>query len=534
VELVIVITVMPVVIGAISLGLISVFSLQSGVSSRLTDTGDAQVTSSTFLKDVQSASWLTTAGTAQCGSGTQLLGLAWDGSGNPNTADNYQSIVSYDMVANAGSSSYSLIRQICTSGPSATPSGSVTVASDVSPVVLSTPTTYACIGSQSESQSSCQSDVPQKWVSAANITLIQISVIETRSLISGSGLPFTFVLTATPRLEGQVSPSPLIKPFAPLELLNQNSCNVLSIGNGNLSINVGSGNGNGTLGLSSTCPNSVQVANGGHINASGGIVTADPTLNSCTNANNGTCPSSEYYSNQVSDPFAGLSAPTDPPNPSLTKQTSGCIASTTQANTYNCAPGEYDADPGASLPNGSTINFYPGGTFWFKSGLSIPSGSNGGGSPTVATFSSGNYIFDAPNTQTKCGSISDTYALCFGNNDQITGTGILFYIHSGSATFLNNSSINLLPYLPLNTPYYQGITIWDAGATDSLVNGQLVPTEPLTLGNNGSGGYGYGGIYAPNGQVVDNNNGTLTCSFIIADSATFANGLNVNISDPST
>ena len=316
-------------------------------------------------------------------------------------------------------------------------------------------------------------------------------------------------------------------PFAPFTLLNDSACagnNVLTIGNGTLSINVGTGTGNGTLGLTSTCPNAISVANSGQLNASGGIVTADPTLNSCAAGPTGTCPSNEYYSNQVSDPFASLVKPSDPPNPSLTKQ-NGCTLSPTQANTYICAPGEYDTDPGASIPSGSIINFYPGGTFWFKGGLSIPDGSNGGGNQTVASFSSGTYIFDAPATQSKCGSVSDNYAFCFGINDQISGTGVLFYVHSGAAMFRNNSSISLTPYPLGGTPYYQGVTIWDAGATDSPTLG----AEPLTLGNNGTGGYGYGGIYVPNGEVSDANNGTLTCSFIIADTASFNNGLNVNI-----
>ena len=525
VELVIVVAVMPVVIGAISLGLISVFSLQSSVSGRLTDTGDAQVTSSTFLKDVQSATWLTTDSTAQCGSGNQLLGLAWDGSGDPNSSDNYQTIVSYVTVANAGSSSYSLYRQICTSGTSVTSSGTVTVAGDVSPGVATIPPIVGCVSSQS----GCATAARTGWVSAANVTSVKLSVTETRSLIPGSGQPFTFVLSATPRLLSPGSPSSKVSSFAPLTLLSKTSCNALTIGNGSLSINVGTGTGNGTLGLSSTCPNTVSIANGGTLAASGGIVTADPTLNSCTAANNGSCPSNEYLSTTVPDPFSTLAAPSDPPSPSLTKQT-GCTLSLTLPNTYICAPGEYDTDPGASLPSGSTINFYPGGTFWFKGGLTIPNGSNGGGNPTVASFSSGTYIFDAPSTTTKCGSVTDYFALCFGNNDQITGTGILFYINSGAATFLNNSSINLTPYPQAGTPYYLGVTIWDAGATDSPVQG----AEPLTLGNNGTGGYGYGGIYVPNGEVVDNNNGSLTCSFIVADSASFSNGLNVNITASTT
>ncbi len=76
---------MPLVIGALAVGLLSVFSLQSSVSNRLTDSGDAQVVSVNFQNDVQSASLITTANspvtapTAPCqpsgASGFQVLGL---------------------------------------------------------------------------------------------------------------------------------------------------------------------------------------------------------------------------------------------------------------------------------------------------------------------------------------------------------------------------------------------------------------------------------------------------------------------------
>src|SRR5271170_7776803 len=77
VELLIVITIIPVIIGALAGGLLEIFSLQNGVASRLGDSADAQVVAATFTKDVQSATTITTAGTSstQCGSGTQLLEL---------------------------------------------------------------------------------------------------------------------------------------------------------------------------------------------------------------------------------------------------------------------------------------------------------------------------------------------------------------------------------------------------------------------------------------------------------------------------
>src|SRR5579863_5538807 len=47
-ELLIVITIIPIIVGAISGGLITILNLQSSVQNRITDSGDAQTTSSTF------------------------------------------------------------------------------------------------------------------------------------------------------------------------------------------------------------------------------------------------------------------------------------------------------------------------------------------------------------------------------------------------------------------------------------------------------------------------------------------------------
>jgi type II secretory pathway pseudopilin PulG len=60
IELVIVCAVMPLVIGAIAVGILSIFTLQTSVSSRLTDSGDAQLVSFNIQNDVQSAVQITT------------------------------------------------------------------------------------------------------------------------------------------------------------------------------------------------------------------------------------------------------------------------------------------------------------------------------------------------------------------------------------------------------------------------------------------------------------------------------------------
>ena len=133
IELVIVTLIIPVIIGAITLALISIFSLQGGATGRLSGSGDAQVTSTNFETDVQNASWLTTAASGsslspqqcapapQVAGSTQILGLQAG-----------SSVLSYEVVPQVGTSpqKYSLIRYSCPTGTT-TPTTRTLVSSDV-------------------------------------------------------------------------------------------------------------------------------------------------------------------------------------------------------------------------------------------------------------------------------------------------------------------------------------------------------------------------------------------------------------------
>ncbi len=81
IELVVVIAVLPVVVGAMVAGLLSIMSITPTISNKLSDSGDAEVLSASFTKDVQGASMVTAAAAstspAACGKGTQLLGLQY-------------------------------------------------------------------------------------------------------------------------------------------------------------------------------------------------------------------------------------------------------------------------------------------------------------------------------------------------------------------------------------------------------------------------------------------------------------------------
>ena len=137
VELLIVVTILPLVVGALSAGLIAVFSLQSGVSSRLSHTADAQAVSANFERDIQGAQQVTTQplSNPECGASsgvTQLLGLE----SNLAPDGGYQTVISYLSVPVAATSttpaSYSLVRAYCTGEGNTTPQSEETLAFDVS------------------------------------------------------------------------------------------------------------------------------------------------------------------------------------------------------------------------------------------------------------------------------------------------------------------------------------------------------------------------------------------------------------------
>jgi hypothetical protein len=172
------VVVLPLVIGAIAAGLVAVFSLQSGVSNRLSDSGDAQVVSAYYETDVQSAQQLTVSNTApQCGTGSQLLGFEW--SYNPQTST-YQTVVSY--VEKATGSTYSLIRQYCSSGISTTPTSSTTISSDL---LDSQPPPVISPVSDNTSAS-------QGWISTQSVTKVAFVMTEPRS-------NYTYTLAAVPK-----------------------------------------------------------------------------------------------------------------------------------------------------------------------------------------------------------------------------------------------------------------------------------------------------------------------------------------------
>ena len=523
VELLVVIVIMPLIIGAISLGLFSVFSLQNGVSGRLVDTGSAQVVSSVFLKDVQSAALITEyPATPQCQSAaspapaqTQLLGLAWSGGPVPSSSgslpSSYSTYVSY-VTENIGGS-ISLLRQFC-SGFSTTASTTTIVATNLD-VAGTTAPAITCV-----SATDCLGNIPPTgpgvppgsgvWIPTTEIKNVTFQVVDL--VQSGSGTsttPFQFTLTATPRIfGGSGGGSSSNFPFAPLTLFGSTlSCNssgnaitpVLTTGNSansSITINVGGGTGNGLMSIGSTCNNSVQLGNNTTLGVSS-VATANPTLNSVTG---GRSTVTQIYSSTVQDPFTNAATPIAPPP--VPGGVSTCGAPDLNG-VSTCPSGVYVTDPGVG--SASTLDF-SGGEYWFKAGLNLNGKS--------AQFLNGVYTF---------GDVGTTSALSLGGGSITSnGEGVLFYIKNGAVTFSNLSTVSLTGLTSYLGASYFGIAMWDAAAI-----GQLYPIN--FSGSNAGNNYNGGGFYVPNGGIQAFNNWQITTTFVVADWASFNNNNGVVI-----
>jgi prepilin-type N-terminal cleavage/methylation domain-containing protein len=177
IELVVVVAILPIIVGAMTAALMTVISFQPKISDTLSDSGDAQVLSTNFDKDVTGATMITgnasSTSPPQCGPGTQILGLQF----GSNTE------VSYSLVTNGSGPSavnnlYRSVCQLSGTSPNVTntltssliaahnvvgPSGNGVPAAVVT---CSTPTAAACLGTPEAWQAG--------WVAVAQIASVSM------------------------------------------------------------------------------------------------------------------------------------------------------------------------------------------------------------------------------------------------------------------------------------------------------------------------------------------------------------------------
>jgi len=506
VELLIVSLVVPIVIGALALGLMAIFRVQTATANRITDSADAEIVSANVSRDVQSAERITTTTTPSCGAnlGTQVLGLSYNGS---------KTLVSY--VDTTSGNSYALARRVCTGSNTTTPVSTAIVSHD-SPKALTATVNCAVTIAY------CAPNLG--WLLTAGVSSVVVSVTE-------PGANYTYNLTVVPRAWTPVSGGMPVDPFpiVPLQLTNTAACpqSVLTDAGSSI-INVAGGSG--TINLFSSCASTVKITGSSQINASGGIVTGNSSLNSIATGSGYLAGPPQSYSSSLSDPFASLKAPAMP----STATKSSCTTVTSGSSTVTCNPGEYATSPALTnsaktifqnstancTPStctfifdaavnitGATTTTFGAGTYWFKGGLNLSNSA-------VVSFGTGTYIMGTSSMSASTNSFTATGAEVL-NGDS---AGNLFYIAGGVVNIGNSAHVSLS-----GLSSYYGTSIWDAAGTTST------STPQLTLSGDACVSSAYGGIYDPSGLLTVANSGNLSAAFVIADSLVLTGASQLNV-----
>ncbi len=395
IELVITLVILPLVIGAIAVALLVTFQDQVGVSTRISTSVDAQVTSAYFVRDVQSATYITTSTTPAsgsaawpstthglvtvCGSGTAtslLLSLAWPSGQQP--IYDAVTVVSYWEMPNRV-----LERALCKG--STAPSVSLTARDFLSPfahVLLS------CAGSDACGRASSEW-VPAQWVSG--VTLAASEPLTTGEPLAAhdalTNRKYDYSLTATPRVsntEGAFAnpggPKPHNPPIPPILALGSGPKVVKESSTASVTVSTGpavlnTGYFQMTNNTSFKAPH-IEVMRTACSKASFHTAKCTGTICATTKKPTSVCdpPKSPgavwtHLTTAVPDPFSGLRDPTP-------VKAEFPIITTCQPHTGALRPGEYDCG-GAPLTLGGGVSVtLAHGIYIFDTGLKVNGGSS--------------------------------------------------------------------------------------------------------------------------------------------------------------
>ncbi len=344
VELIIVIIIVPVIVGAIGLGIITVLDQQSSVQNRLKDSSASQLTSALFARDVQSSTMLTldasAAAPAVCnpGAGAFVLGLQWA-----------QTEVSY--WATTSGSNTELTRYVC--------NGSGTVTNSLGVAAVTSSQAQACVVESGHS-GTCQpsGSWTTGWASTAGIPGVSVPVV-------GSASKYAYTLLAVPRAWTPTSGGTSAgggNTFIPGVLL-LGSGSVFVAGNqANISVN-------GPIYIAKTASPAITI---GNQNSSFTSSTNTLLVYNCA-AGGSNCPASEVSSNggTVTQPVATSTVITDPLSsmPAPTASAAGSCTFSNGGSTETCTPGSYSSAITLGA-NDATLQLNPG-TYVLNGGIQV-------------------------------------------------------------------------------------------------------------------------------------------------------------------
>lgn len=407
IEMVMVIVIMPIIVGGIAIALVTSLGAQSGVSTRLGDSHDAQITSANFVRDIQGAQFLSTNTTPFCGGGSQVLGLSWLSSDGTK-----QEVVSYstrslgtggstEVFQNARIQRFSLVRSFCSSGNNPIASNTVTVAHDLQdPAVAPLVVNLVC-NTKTDPANDCAKTAQTATVgsfSTLNVASAQIEVTE----LSG----FHFTLKGSPRAWGPASggfppggssnvpPLLLIGSGTSASFQGDRSCNMTV--NGTAAIN-------GQANDISTSQNPTFTAS--QVYSQGGTVSGNY--------------SGPYLQGPpLADPFANLQPPVSG-SPGVTD------VWTTWTNPPSTISGIYILHAGMALSNYSVTSVTPGSLIYVANGPTSLSG-NANTNVTLKPYTPGG-TNPYQNIVIWISKDNPTPTLSLGGNGQNTSLGGIVY-----------------------------------------------------------------------------------------------------------
>lgn len=496
IELLIVLVIIPMVIGAIAVIMITTLKATvpndfhgnandlQGTSQRLAESHDTQITSAFFVRDVQSSLELETNSSPVCGTGTQLLGLTWNVGATA---------IEVSYVKTTVDSVPAVVRNFC-SGSS--PVSKSTVSHNMSGTTP--PTTTLSCNTSVDLANACSTDANSGLISTVRINTVEIDVTET------SG--YVYKLIASPRrFTGN---SKYITAAAPTLLLADGG----NCGNGNLSVNGTIAVNYSTLTFGPQGGASASQVYQGETTFNDGVLTSgSPTV---------TSNSGPFNSNEIGESISGTGIPSGTTVKSVQSSNSATMSKNATSSesgdsiTIGPTTAVSPAPSGATTTNGPTIS---------DPYANLPTPSPSGADtyvesslfePSTSTLTPGIYIIEAGMKLTGNTPLTLGATLADGTN------GVFFYVTGGSVTIGGTASITLSaisagPYASI----YGGILLYqvssdtspmvlDGSSAATTLNGAIAaPGATVTL-NGGGNGAGLTALGLEANQLNCNGNNT--------------------------
>lgn len=447
IELIVVIAILPLVIGAISVALISVISQQSTAAHKVSDSADTTVLSAVFTKDVQSAQYVTTktsvAAPSPCDTSSPVVSFQWPSTGGT-------VVVSYAVAQRSGSNNDSLFRHSCQGDTVDSRVVAYNVQSSLTAEVSGNSCTpYSC--------SAAKTAAAAGWTPAAGMKSISLTVAAPEKTNSGTAT-YSYTLVGVPRTSNNISRgSPVSPGHPPLLMLGGSSPGVSCVGHDSLTVN-------GTAAINSTANPAVQTTGNGAFTATS-LYTDGPTTAGAWKGNNVDITSGSVTSGVNSaDPYADANG-----NSLLTPPISEPLP--------NGVGNSYDGLPVYNSGNYSGPGIY-------TSTLKITSSQ---------ALASGVYVFQN--------------GLSVSGNGAVTtdSGGVFFYVDGGSLSITGNGSVTLDPMSSPPSPA-PNLVIWQVASDTAAMSlhgnggaiaiGGTIYAPKVALGVGGNGNLKVGSVVA--------------------------------------